>query len=331
MMEQTKESSQTSGDTELDRSKAATTATISAAVVYATGALAINTYLYELGITDFSFAKPKLILTGILVLTTFLLLAFSPMFFAWRVAGSRRIGTRTLPTFWKLAPWALTPIVLLVAAAASLCFRDPTGLGQITVWAVSKRMGTRTIPKEFLGTFIVAAGIYSPVCIATLSAFWSKRAFVRMQRDAGRSATGVQIVSFAVAMTCTVTSFVAYIYLFTLTFYPAVPQAFGGGQPYFESFVVSKDAGCEFQQLGVPFINAQQTVTAPLPVLHESDTLFAVWLKGSAKEIENGMKSGLGKGHFVVVQLDKAKIEATRAYSFVEDAPTLASPPATCN
>ncbi|MBB6144914.1 hypothetical protein HNQ77_002870 [Silvibacterium bohemicum] len=323
--------SQQTGDTQLDLSKVATAVTVSAAVAYATGALAINTYLYELGITDFSFAKPKLILTGILVLATFLLLAFSPMFFAWRVAGSRKIGTRTLPTFWKIAPWTLTPIVLLVAASASLCFKDPTGLGQITVWAVSKRMGTRTLPKEFLGTLVVAAGIYSPVCIATLSAFWSKRAFVRMQQDAGRSATGVQIVSFAVAVTCTITSFIAYVYLFTLTFYPAVPQAFGGGQPYFESLVVSKDAGCEFQQLGVPFINAQQTITSPLPVLHESDILFAVWLKGSAGEIENGMKSGLGKGHFVVVQLDKTKINATRAYSFGEDAPTLASPPAACD
>jgi hypothetical protein len=39
-----------------------------AAVAYATGVVAINTYLHELGIADFSFAKPKLLLTGILIL-----------------------------------------------------------------------------------------------------------------------------------------------------------------------------------------------------------------------------------------------------------------------
>jgi hypothetical protein len=48
---------------------------VSAALAYATGMLVINTYLHKLGIADFSFARPKLILTGVLVLCSFLLLA----------------------------------------------------------------------------------------------------------------------------------------------------------------------------------------------------------------------------------------------------------------
>lgn len=59
--------------------------TVAAASAYASGVIAINTYLHGLGIVDFSFAKPKLLLTGITVLFTY----FNP---GLSVVLSRMVG-----------------------------------------------------------------------------------------------------------------------------------------------------------------------------------------------------------------------------------------------
>jgi hypothetical protein len=53
------------GGNQLDLGALTKFGAVSAALAYATGMLAINTYLHKLGIADFSFAKPKLILTGV--------------------------------------------------------------------------------------------------------------------------------------------------------------------------------------------------------------------------------------------------------------------------
>lgn len=98
-------------------------------------------------------------------------------------------------------------------------------------------------------------------------------------------------------------SLITYIYLFSLTFYAAIPQAFGGGKPYFENFVVADKGKCQLQQLGIPFLREQPNVTEPLPVLHESDILVAVWL-GKQDDCT-------GRWNAVVVQLDKTLIVAS--------------------
>jgi hypothetical protein len=59
---------------------------VSGAFAYAIGTLTVNIYLHELGITDFSLAKPKLILTGLVALLTFLLLSLFPVFIVWRIS-----------------------------------------------------------------------------------------------------------------------------------------------------------------------------------------------------------------------------------------------------
>jgi hypothetical protein len=119
------------------------------------------------------------------------------------------------------------------------------------------------------------------------------------------------VVTVAVVGMCAI----GYVYMFTRTFYPAIPQEFGGGQPYYESFAVADDERCKLQQLGVPFEEKLPDITKPLPILHETDTLVAVWLKCSPKQNCNYGQNGVGLSHFVVVQIDKNVIEAMRAYT----------------
>lgn len=142
---------------------------VSAAGAYATGVLTINIYLHQLKITDFSLAKPKLVLTGILVLLTFLLLALLPMLVLWRMAkrslwrGSRR-----------MLPLLFFPLLALFVVSAYFCFREP-GLGQVTLWYVWKIFSERTSRTKSLASVIIAIAVYVPTCVAAVSTFAATR------------------------------------------------------------------------------------------------------------------------------------------------------------
>jgi hypothetical protein len=150
--------------------------------------LAINTYLHKLGIADFSFAKPKLILTGILVLLTFVLLALLPIFVAWRMAGHRTLGGHAPPPSRKILFLLLLPLLALIAASASLCFGTTTGLGQITVWGVWEIIKHRNVFTESLASLVIAAEVYVPICVAAVSAFTAARLFNRLTGQSQRQA-----------------------------------------------------------------------------------------------------------------------------------------------
>jgi hypothetical protein len=139
-------------------------------------------------------------------------------------------------------------------------------------------------------------------------------------------------VYFLVAIALAVISVIGYLYIFSFTFYAAIPQAFGGGKPYFESFVIAEGGRCQLQQLGIPFVDEQPNVTKALPVLHESDTMVAVWLDKKAISSKNGNQQtdDLGSWNSIVVQLDKKQISAAMADPLAKAVPILASPPVPC-
>ncbi len=272
-------------------------------VAYATGMLTINVYLHQLGITDFSLAKPKLVLTGLVVLLTFLLLALFPNFVARRIWSRGALGGQPLPPSAGMMSVLLLPLFGLIAASAFLCFKNPPGLGEISVWKIWELINTRhqTILISSLTALLVAAEIYFPICLAAIAAWTTARLFDRAKLETAASHSQMipDHIYFPIALALTVISVILYIYIFSLTLYPAISPAFGGGKPYLERFVVADGTRCQWQQLGVPFTDEFSNATAPLPVLHESDTLVAVWLT------EEGWKP-------IVVELDKNQISATR-------------------
>jgi len=134
---------------------------------------------------------------------------------------------------------------------------------------------------------------------------------------------------------------IGYIMIFTFVFYPSIPVEFGGGEAYFQSFTVADAQLCQLQQIGIPFDEKHHRITRPLPVLHETDTMVAVWLRRNPAEqrwsrsISNddgrGDKSGLGDYEFVVVQMDKGAVVATRAYPNWKRVTVLADPTPPCD
>lgn len=296
----------------------------SAALAYATGTLTINIYLHQLGITDFSLAKPKLIVTGVLVLLTFLLLAPLPVYIAWRIAGPRSLEERTLPASKRIVFWLLLPLFLLIAACASLFFKKEPGLGQTAVWKMWELIAPPNCFTKFLASLVIAIEIYFPICVAGVCAFVASRLFDRASRT-GRSQMHPERVVYFVFLTAfAVASIIGYIYVFSITFYPAVSPEFGGGKPYFEKFVIAEEGRYQLQQFGIPFHDDQPNVTKFLPVVHESDVLVAVWLKPDDETADSE------SWRSVVVQLDKTQITAAAVNQREKPMQQLLVPSAPC-
>jgi len=298
--------------------------TVLAVLAYATGVIAINTYLHGLGIVDFSFAKPKLLLTGILVLTSFLLLAVPPYFCAWSIASKRGQAGQSLLSLKRILILVFSFLGVLLLIAAPLIFKGRAGMGQTTVWEVLKCIKSWGVLAKPLTPLIAALAFYFPIVIGMVCVYWAKRLF-----DEERSEQPTPHISsrrfylLLLIPAFFVVSTIGYICIFTYTFYSVIPQEFGGGQPYFQSFVVTDAEVCHLQQLGIPFGKTKPSnITQPLPVLHETDTLIAVWLDaGPSAGSKDGTstvgvtkgKNGSGNWEFVIVELDKNMISATLA------------------
>lgn len=289
--------------------------TVLAALAYGTGVIAINTYLHALGIADFSFAKPKLLLTGIVIVFSFLLLASHLFFLAWSLASCHGPAERELPSLKWIAFWALLFLLLLVGASALLCFQSNTGLGQLTVRQARNSMNAGAHLFRVRATLRVAGEVYLPVLVAAFFVYAGTRIYDRCKLKTSSPKGRLEQFYFVVTLAAMMICAIGFVYIFTRTFYPAIPQEFGGGKPYFESLAIEESERCKLQQIGIPFEEQQPEITKPLPVLHESDSLVAVWLRCPTEANCNGEGDGRGKSHFIVVQIGKGAISSTRAYA----------------
>jgi hypothetical protein len=285
-------------------------------VAYVAGVLTVNIYLHKLGITDFSFAKPKLVLTGIVVLFPILLLAARPILVAGGAVGrrARRESNSTLsPTMRFLA---FLPLPALFAASWILCLERLSGLGQkIAVWHVLEHIreytGQHIMLTDFLAAAMITIAIYSPIWVAAKLTFKSAQLLTHARSRTSTSQIVPERVYFPVVFALAMLFVIVYIYIFAITFYAAIPPAYGGGAPYFESFVIVDKGSSQLEELGIPFGNGQRDVTQPLPVLHESDVLVAVWLHDTTTDPpENKSHKNWNP---VVIQIDKSLIGASMA------------------
>lgn len=286
-----------------------------AALAYGTGVVAINTYLHELGIADFSFAKPKLLLTGILTLISLLLLASHLFFLAWSLASQHGPVNRELPPLKWVVLWALLFLLLLVGASAVLCFQSDAGLGQLTVRHARETLAGASHLFRLRTTLRVAAEVYTPVLLGAVFVYIATRVYDRTRQKANPFHCRMEQFYCLIALAAIGAAIVGYVYMFTRTFYPAIPQEFGGGKPYFESLAVEDSEHCNLQQIGIPFDKDRPRITRPLPVLHETDTLLAVWLRCPAKKDCNDGEPVSREDRYVVVQIGKGAFSSTRAYA----------------
>jgi hypothetical protein len=332
-----------------------------AALAYGTGVVAINTYLHGLGITDFSFAKPKLLLTGTVVLVSFVLLSSAPLFLAWsycvRLEGKQTEGTRSL----EMLIVGLVALALLIFAAFLLCFRLDSQMGKLQAWWLWEHLSHDGNVERSFAVLAIVLGVFSPGCAAAFFAFKAKQYWMRAKPVDGGSCIPLEYFHFAGSAAMVLICFIAYITIFAFVFYPSLPVEYGGGKPYFESFAIAEGQVCALERLGVPF-GSRRGITNPLPVLHETDTLVAIWLQGKASTPEAAESShakggsapetsvapsedatskeadlnseknltGWGDTKLVVVQLEQSSVVASRAYPHYSKMPLLRSSEAGC-
>jgi len=319
-----------------------------AALAYGTGVIAINTYLHGLGITDFSFAKPKLLLTGTVVLSSFLLLASAPLFIAWsycvRSDGKEKETTRSL----DMLVVGIVALALLVFAACRLCFGLDTQMGKLQAWWLWEHLSHDGAMQKTLAVFAIVSGAFSPGCAAAFFVYRAKHFWTRAKPVDGGACIPLEYFHFAGAMAVVLASFIGYIMIFAFVFYPSIPVEYGGGEPYFESFAIAEEQVCLLQRIGIPFDRTRHGITQPLPVLHETDALVAIWLQGEPDQSgvsashtpkatpEDGDQdqesnlTGLGDYKLVVVQIDQNAIVAARAYPRYPNLPDLVRTPTGC-
>jgi len=319
-----------------------------AALAYGTGVVAINTYLHGLGIADFSFAKPKLLLTGTVVLSSFLLLASAPLFISWsycvRLEGKEKETTRSL----EMLVVGIVALALLVFAACQLCFGLDSQLGRLQAWWLSEHLSHDSAMQKTLAVFAIVLGAFSPGCAAAFFAFKAKRCWTRAKPVDGGACIPLEYFHFAGALAVVLAAFIGYILIFAFVFYPSIPVEYGGGKPYFESFAIAEEQVCPLQRIGIPFERTHHGITQPLPVLHETDASVAIWLQGEPDQREDSAAhakkvssqggdtdsesdlTGLGDYKLVVVQLDQNAVVAARAYPRYPNLPNLVRTPAGC-
>jgi hypothetical protein len=308
-----------------------------AAFAYGTGIVALNTYLHGLGIADFSFAKPKLLLTGTLILASFLLLASAPVFAAWQMAGglaASKNNPESAALSRGLFMLGIASLALLAATAYFLCFRVRSELGEIREWWLSGFIGMEQNGSKLLGCVLVVVLLYAPVWIAAIAAFQARKHLGRAALNKPGAHIYLERFYGALAIALLLVSVIAYIAMFTFLIYPAVPVEFGGGKPYFESFAINDGQQCQLRQIGIPFADDIRGVTRPLPVLHESDTVVAIWVRRMPeKEDAAQVNEGKGWGSYddVVVQIDKSTIIAIRSFPHARAIPELTRTQGPCN
>ncbi|HEX3967216.1 MAG TPA: hypothetical protein VHW70_04560 [Edaphobacter sp.] len=281
-----------------------------AAFSYATGVIAINTYLHGLGIVDFSFAKPKLLLTGILVLLFFMLMAGPPFLEALSMAKARGKTAAGAHSFKRVLGMACSFLCVLLIVWSSLLLKGRPGMGQTTLWVIWKLLrshpGLSRHSLEVLTAIIVTVGIYIPIFIGAVCIYWAERlSKVELSKETVLLVNPTRF-HFVFAALILVVSILGYIGVFTYTFYSVIPQEFGGGEPYFQSFAVSAENVPQLKQLGIPFNETNTAITQALPVLHETDALVAVWVNNASSD------ACPSSWDFKAVELDKKMISAMK-------------------
>lgn len=238
-------------------------------VMYVVGMLAVQTYLYRIGVTEIAVLRLQYIYTGALAITPVAACTLAPMFAfyllrdrtARELAASVRNESRwqrifiavatSRPTQWFGA--LVLAAIPLIAIWFGVALRDGGWAG---LWAAVK-----------IYVVSVAAGM---LCLATVLVLSSDpNAATRRDRSPPKLVLAFGPVLFLVAYAC------LYLPLFTDYIYTVVPRQFGGGQPEMTRLVFYADKKAFASDLGVP-ISPNSNVSEPVKVLMETEKSYVI-------------------------------------------------------
>lgn len=243
---------------------------IVAAAFYVVGFLTANSYLYLLGVSDFSLLRTRFILTGVMVIAP---LAFALTFgiyaaidlsvFEWRGGSFNRT-------------W------LWVAGDVLLPFLVYFGLFSV-------------VAENEVTSALVDAALLSVACSILVLAFLASLA-VHRRTDRhpvshlfyqGDRAIGARfnerfgvpgvLVENLVFVVIGMLLFLFYVSLFGMRFYPMLPEQLGGGRPRTAQLLIAADAAATVNRLGIA-VTAEDLLSPPVELLWEGENSYVIRL-----------------------------------------------------
>jgi len=234
----------------------------SAAIVlglcYVVGILTVNTYLYRIGVAEFSLLQAQYVYTGALTLAPIITCSLSPLYAYYTLKDALPDAASMRPSkfqsyflrFMTVSQW-INFFVCLVLPLAIFLFLD----------------GTKNIWESVL------AGLLFYFVSASTGMIAFALFFFVSKKGANRSRSPRLVLAFGVLV-----FFVSYtgwyLSLFTSHVYVNVPGQFGGGMPTLNRFVFFPDKAVAAGALAIPV--GETNLSPPIKLLVETDKSYVV-------------------------------------------------------
>jgi hypothetical protein len=274
------------------------------ATLYVTGLLTTNTYLYQLGLSDFSLLRARYIYTGTITLLPIFVSTIAPVsgvYLLWLTIFQLEPHKLVSSTLLLLASFFTLLVFILLPILLFLPFLDWDVDGQYAVLAIDLGSGdpglTRRgaqLNKLELSIRELIAGIELYIYAALLGAMGAFIIFLfgtewetRMMRT---------VLLFFVAI-----FFVGYwgVYLskFTESIFPVIPEQFGGGTPREARLLFAKKEIQGVKELGIK-IPKGKSRSSTVKLLHDGEQLYVL-------QLPNGRVIGINKALVQGIEISK--------------------------
>lgn len=256
------------------------------ACFYITGLLTVNTYLYQLGVSDFSVLRPRFIYIGWWVFT-FITVSFIPVVFLlalWlpmtqslvlnRKPFNRLAQSRHRRMF-LFASFVITTVLYYGAIQWILRYARRINVPQ------RRNIITLLVGHPYLEAILLIILIYiisTSFILLIVQLMPLRNNVTQIVQASSAEILIVQLVKIFVILCFLITSLYLYISYFAQNFYPAIPEVYGGGRYREAQILFKSDSVTGIKQLNIPFsslnggIQSSPTVTTTAII---TDTLLS--------------------------------------------------------
>jgi hypothetical protein len=215
-----------------------------AIISYAVGLVIVNTYLQQLGVSDFELLRPRFVTTGLLFLFMLAVGAGCPALIVglWaRPEGQKRARVRR-------------GIVLVGFLGAPLAL----------FYALTQNEGDS----------VAFYGMTAFIGVSTLRPWITRRAWwtriLVLMRGPNHP---TDVINSAVGLVLFVVSGTLALLFFSRATYPDIPEQWGGGKPYYARLIVTDDAAAELPQL---FVKVKGNATEPVRLYFQGSDFYVL-------------------------------------------------------
>jgi hypothetical protein len=263
-----------------------------AAAFYVIGFLTANSYLYLLGVSDFSLLRTRFILTGVMVMAP---LAFALAFGVY-AAIDASLFERRAEGFNRTWLWivgdVLLPFTLYFALFAVLAEND-AGAALLDAALLS------LVCSAIVLIFLASLAVYRRADRRPVSRLFYRGDRVVAERFNDRFGIPGGLVEHLVFIIVGTLLALGYIGLFGQRFYPVLPEQLGGGRPRAVQLLIAPDAVAALNRLGIP-VEAGDLLTPLVELLWEGEQSYVVRLpdpdRRSVIQIDQALVNGVVTG-----------------------------------